>query len=33
MAVHDQRIKYLDGLNQLVKTPTTKGSILGMKGS
>ena len=24
MAVHDQRIKYLDGLNQLVKTPTTK---------
>ena len=31
MAVHDQRIKYLDGLNQLVKTPTTKGSILGMK--
>ena len=31
MAVHDQRIKYLDGLNQLVRTPTTKGSILGMK--
>ena len=31
MAVHDQRIKYLDGLNKLVRTPTTKGSILGMK--
>ena len=31
MAVHDQRIKYLDQLNGLVKTPTTKGSILGMK--
>ena len=31
MAVHDQRIKYLDQLNGLVRTPTTKGSILGMK--
>lgn len=31
MAVHDQRIKYLDQLNKLVRTPTTKGSILGMK--
>ena len=31
MAVHDQRIKYLDQLNKLVKTPTTRGSILGMK--
>ena len=31
MAVHDQRIKYLDQLNKLVKTPATKGSILGMK--
>ena len=31
MAVHDQRIKYLDQLNGLVKNPTTKGSILGMK--
>ena len=29
--LYDQRIKYLDGLNQLVRTPTTKGSILGMK--
>ena len=28
MAVHDQRIKYLDGLNQLVKTPTTKDLFL-----
>ena len=27
MAVHDQRIKYLDQLNGLVRTPTTKGSI------
>ena len=31
MKVHDQRIKYLDGLNQLVKKPTTKGDILGNK--
>ena len=31
MAVHDQRIKYLDKLNGLVKSPTTKGSILGLK--
>lgn len=31
MTVHDQRIKYLDQLNGLVRTPTTKGSILGMK--
>lgn len=31
MAVHDQRIKYLDQLNGLVKAPVTKGSILGMK--
>lgn len=31
MAVHDQRIKYLDELNGLVRNPTTKGSILGMK--
>ena len=31
MKVHDQRIQYLDKLNTLVKTPTTKGSILGMK--
>lgn len=31
MAVHDQRIKYLDQLNTLVRTPATKGSILGMK--
>lgn len=31
MAVHDQRIKYLDQLNKLVRTPSTKGSILGMK--
>ena len=26
-----QQKKYLDGLNKLVRTPTTKGSILGMK--
>lgn len=32
MKVHDQRIQYLDGLNKLVKTKSTKGSILGMKG-
>ena len=31
MSVHDQRIKYLDQLNGLVRNPTTKGSILGMK--
>lgn len=31
MAVHDQRIKYLDQLNKLVKAKTTKGAILGMK--
>lgn len=31
MGVHDQRIKYLDELNKLVKRPETKGSILGMK--
>ena len=31
MKVHDQRIKYLDGLNKLVKSPATKGDILGAK--
>jgi len=31
MKVHDQRIQYLDGLNRLVKNPTTKGDILGAK--
>lgn len=31
MKVYDQRIKYLDQLNQLVRTPSTEGSILGMK--
>ena len=31
MAVHDQRIQYLDQLNTMVKKPTTKGSILGTK--
>ncbi len=31
MAVHDQRIKYLDQLNKLVKTKSTEGSIIGMK--
>ncbi len=31
MKVHDQRVQYLDALNQLVKTPTTKGTIIGMK--
>ena len=31
MGIYDQRIKYLDGLNRLVKTPTTKGSIIGLK--
>ena len=31
MGVHDQRIKYLDALNGLVRNPTTKGSIVGMK--
>ena len=31
MKVHDQRIKYLDILNSYVKTPVTKGSIIGMK--
>ena len=31
MMVHDQRITHLDKLNKLIKTPVTKGSILGMK--
>jgi len=31
MKVHDQRIQYLDGLNKLVRTPATKGDILGAK--
>lgn len=31
MAVYDQRLKYLDDLNKLVRTPATEGSILGMK--
>ena len=31
MKVHDQRIQYLDGLNRLVKSPATKGDILGAK--
>ena len=31
MAVYDQRIKYLDQLNKLVRKPTTKGSILGLQ--
>lgn len=31
MAVHDQCINYLDKLNTLVKTPRSKGAILGMK--
>ena len=31
MKVHDQRIQYLDGLNKLVKSPSTKGDILGAK--
>ena len=31
MKVHDQRIQYLDGLNRLVKTPATKGDIIGAK--
>ncbi|MDE6180433.1 MAG: hypothetical protein K2G02_04800, partial [Phocaeicola sp.] len=32
MKVHDQRIQYLDKLNSIVKNPTSKGSIIGMKG-
>lgn len=31
MKMYDQRIKYLDDLNQLVKKPTTAGSIMGIK--
>lgn len=31
MNVYDQHILYLDQLNKLVKNPTTKGAILGMK--
>ena len=31
MKVHDQRIQYLDGLNKLVRTPTSKGDIIGAK--
>lgn len=31
MKVHDQRIQYLDGLNKLVRTPATKGDIIGAK--
>ena len=31
MGVHDQRIKFLDKLNKIVKRPISKGSIVGMK--
>lgn len=31
MKLHDQRIQYLDKLNSIVKTPTTKGDIIGAK--
>ena len=31
MKVHDQRIQYLDGLNRLTRTPTSKGDIIGAK--
>ncbi len=31
MKVYDQRVQYLDELNKLVKTPTSKGSIIGLK--
>ena len=31
MKVHDQRIQYLDGLNRLTRTPTSKGDIMGTK--
>ena len=31
MGIHDQRIKYLDKLNKIVRTPSSKGSVLGMK--
>lgn len=31
MQVYDQRIKHLDALNQLVRKPTSEGSILGLK--
>ena len=31
MKVHDQRLQYLDQLNKLVKKPSTKGSIVGLK--
>ena len=31
MNVHDQRMQHLDKLNQLLRKPVTKGSILGMK--
>lgn len=31
MGVYDQRLKYLDKLNQLVRTPDTEGEILAMK--
>ncbi|MGP1477509.1 MAG: tetratricopeptide repeat protein [Phocaeicola sp.] len=31
MNVYDQRIKYLDKLNSIIKNPQTKGEILGMK--
>ena len=31
MAVYDQRLKYLDQLNNLVKTKATKGSVIGLK--
>jgi tetratricopeptide (TPR) repeat protein len=31
MKVYDQRLQYLDNLNSIVKTPITKGSIIGLK--
>ncbi len=31
MAIYDQRLKYLDDLNSLVRTPASEGSVLGMK--
>lgn len=31
MGIYDQRLKYLDDLNSLVRTPASKGKVLGMK--
>lgn len=31
MKIYDQRLRYLDNLNAIVRTPVTKGSVIGLK--